>query len=146
MPKGSWLEYAVSPQEERVVGDGWTGAGQAKGGQLEQLPTSLAPCHEHVHCCVAQAVTPRLAMFLSLSPPLTATLVGQLFKHEIPPQGDSRPSGSMRRTESSLRCCCPPKRSDASKCRRTSPANGANLGMGHGARAGLAGRRARGMG
>lgn len=44
MPKGSWLEYAVSPQEERVVGDGGTGAGQAKCGQLEQLPTSLAPC------------------------------------------------------------------------------------------------------
>lgn len=144
MPKGSWLEYPVSRRER---GEELCCAGQAKCGQLEQLyppppdlPLPSLPnhpthtCREHVHCSVAQAVTPRLALFLSPSPSpvLTASLLSLVsylsmkYRHRV-----TRGRSGMCRTESSLRCCCccPPKRSDASKCRRTSPANGANLDM-----------------
>lgn len=66
-------------------------------------------CREHVHCSVAQAVTPRLALFLSPSPSpvLTASLLSLVsylsmkYRHRV-----TRRRSGMCRTESSLRCCC----------------------------------------
>lgn len=127
MPKGSWLEYPVSPRAEDMesgVREGVLGgtAGHCKVRAVGTAPDSSPPlsCCDHVHCSVAQTVTPRLR-HLPCSPPLFPLVwVSYLnieCRHRV-----TRGRANERRSA----CAAlshqkwPPKPSEASKCRRTS--------------------------